>query len=160
VAFGENRTYAIRPGASGDISPVDGKPKSDYLAWSMKNGPYHPTPLIVGDHLYMLFDRGFLSCYDAKTGKSIYEKQRLSGSHGFTSSPWAYDDKIFCLDENGVTFVIQSGPAFKLLHKNQLDDDDMGMATPVVLGDKLLIRTSARLYCIGSQPAAKAGGGR
>jgi outer membrane protein assembly factor BamB len=159
VVFGENRTYAICPGAAGDISPVEGKPKSKYLAWSTKTGPYHPTPLIVGKYLYMLLDRGFMNCYEAETGRSVYEKERIPGGRGFTSSPWTYDDKVFCLNENGVTFVTQSGPKFKVLHRNELADDDMGMATPVIIGDKLLIRTSARLYCIGNQPAGKTGGG-
>ena len=152
VAFGENRTYAIRPGASGNISPVAGKPQSKFLAWSMKTAPYHPTPLIIGENLYMLFDRGFMSCYEAKTGKVVYDKKRVTGGHGgFTSSPWTYGDKIFCLNEDGVTFAIQAGPQFKVLYENELADDDMGMATPVIIDDKLLLRTSARLYCIGSQ---------
>ena len=152
VAFGENRTYAIRPGATGNISPVAGKPQSKFLAWSMKTAPYHPTPLIIGENLYMLFDRGFMSCYEAKTGKIVYDKRRITGGHGgFTSSPWTYGDKIFCLNEDGVTFAIQAGPDFKVLYQNELADDDMGMATPVIIDDKLLIRTSSRLYCIGSQ---------
>ena len=97
-----------------------------------------------------------MSCYEAKTGQLVYEKKRLTGSHGFTSSPWTFDDKIFCLDEDGVTFAIQAGPEFKVLYKNELADDDMGMATPVIVDDKLLIRTSARLYCIGHKATGEA----
>ena len=51
-------------------------------------------------------------------------------------------DKIFCLNEDGVTFVVQTGPKFKLLHTNALAEDDMCMATPVIVGDRLLIRTA------------------
>jgi outer membrane protein assembly factor BamB len=47
-----------------------------------------------------------------------------------------------------VTFVFAAGDAFKLLHSNRLSADDMGMATPAIVGDRLLLRTSARLYCI------------
>lgn len=159
VAFGENRTYAVLPGASGNISPVEGKPKSPYLAWHSKSAPYHPTPLIVGENLYMLLDRGFVTCCDARTGKMIYEKERITGGGAFTSSPWTYDGNIFCLNEDGVTFAVQPGPNFKVLYRNELASDDMGMATPVIIDDKLLIRTSARLYCIGNQVAGKAAGG-
>ena len=148
VAFGENRTYAVRPGASGDISPVEGRPKDEHLAWSTKTGPYHPTPLIVNQNLYMLFDRGFMACYDAQTGETVYEKQRIPAGRAFTSSPWTYDNKVFCLNEDGVTFAIQPGPKFEVLYRNELADDDMGMATPVVVGNRLLLRTSARMYCI------------
>jgi outer membrane protein assembly factor BamB len=157
VAFGENRTYAVRPGATGDISPVAGKPKSEFLAWSSKTGPYHPTPLIIDDKLYMLFDRGLMSCYDAKTGDAVYEKKRIPVG-GFTSSPWTYDNKVFCLNENGATFAIKAGPDFEVLYQNALADDDMVMATPVIVDDKLLIRTSARLYCIGKATADSVAG--
>jgi outer membrane protein assembly factor BamB len=163
VAFGENRFYAIRPGASGDISPDDKAPLSKFIAWYKKAGPYHPTPLIVGDDLYILFDRSFLSCWKAKTGEMVYDRKRLPNGRGFTSSPWSYGGKIFCVNEDGVTFAVKTGPAFQVLHTNTLSDDDMCMATPVVIGDKLLIRSSVRLYCIQAQTdrsAANAATGR
>jgi outer membrane protein assembly factor BamB len=148
VVWGEHRIYAIRPGASGDISPVPDKPLDSHIAWFQKIGPYHPTPLIVGDRLYMLFDRGFLMCFDAKTGTLVFDKQRLPKGNAFTSSPWSYAGKLFCVNEDGVTYVVDAGPKFKLLHTNSLAEDDMCMATPVIVGDKLLIRTAKRLYCV------------
>ncbi|HEV3302918.1 MAG TPA: PQQ-binding-like beta-propeller repeat protein [Planctomycetaceae bacterium] len=164
VLWGKHRIYAIRPGAKGDISPpdddkdekstatpndpIDDKAIDPHIAWYRKIGPYHPTPLIVGDNLYMLFDRGILMCFDAKTGKLVFNKQRLAKGNAFTSSPWSYGDKLFCLNEDGVTSVVQTGPEFKSLHTNTLAEDDMCMATPVIVGDKLLIRTSKRLYCV------------
>jgi outer membrane protein assembly factor BamB len=156
VVWGEHRIYAVRPGASGDISPVEDKALDSHIAWYQKIGPYHPTPLIVGDRLYMLFDRGFLMCFDAKTGKLIFDKQRLPKGNAFTSSPWSYDDQLFCVNEDGVTYVVGTGPQFKLLYTNSLAEDDMCMATPVIVGDKLLIRTAKRLYCVA--PVAKGEG--
>jgi outer membrane protein assembly factor BamB len=171
VLWGKHRIYAIRPGAKGDLTPPgDEKEKDDkqtvekptpnpptdsrldpHIAWYQKIGPYHPTPLIVGDNLYMLFDRGFLMCFDAKTGKMVFDKQRLPKGDAFTSSPWSYADKLFCVNENGLTFVVQTGPKFKLLYTNKLAEDDMCMATPVIVGDKLLVRTAKRLYCVRQQ---------
>jgi hypothetical protein len=55
---------------------------------------------------------------------------------------------VFCLNEDGVTFVVKAGDQFELLHTNTLAEDDMGMATPAIVGDRLLIRTAARMYCI------------
>ena len=52
----------------------------------------------------------------------------------FTASPWAYDGKVFCLNEDGVTFVLRAGDKFELLHTNKLADDDMCMATPAIVG--------------------------
>lgn len=141
--------YAIRPGAAGDISLEDEATSSDSIAWLQKQaGPYNTSPLIYGDNIYVLLDRGFFAAYDAKTGAEIYPQQRIPDGRAFTASPWAYDGKIFCLNEDGVTFVIKAGPTFEILHTNPLGDEVMCMATPAIVGDKLLIRTDTQLYCI------------
>ena len=141
--------YAIKPGAEGDISVTSKDTSNDFIAWSnWKAAPYNPSTLLYQDQIYVLLDRGYLSAFDPKTGSSIYGKQRLPGSTGFTASPWAYQGKIFCFNEDGGTNVCQAGKSFELLHTNQLAEDDMGMATPAIAGKNLLIRTSARIYCI------------
>lgn len=156
VVWGSNPLYAIKPGASGDISPGEDVTSNEHIVWSsQKIGPYHPTPLILGETLYILYDRGFMAAYDAKTGKEVYPKKRIPNGKAFTSSPWTYGGKLFCLNEDGVTFVIKPGPDFEILHTNTLADDDMGMATPVIVGEKLLIRTGPRLYCVGSASTAR-----
>jgi outer membrane protein assembly factor BamB len=141
--------FAIRPGASGDISLAQDETSNKYIAWFQpKAGPYNPSPLVYGDYYYTLLDFGFFTCHDAKTGKEIYGKQRIdpSAGSGFTSSPWAYNGKIFCLSEDGDTFIIQAGPEYKLVGKNSLDE--MCMATPAVVRGSLIIRTASRLYRI------------
>ena len=120
-----------------------------YIAWSnWKAAPYNPSTLLYQDQLYILLDRGYLSAVDPKTGAEIYAKQRLPGSTGFTASPWAYQGKIFYFNEDGGTNVCKAGKDFELLHTNQLAEDDMGMSTPALAGSSLIIRTSARIYCI------------
>jgi hypothetical protein len=81
-------------------------------------------------------------------GKEIYPAQRIPSGGSFTSSPWAYDDKIFFLNEDGTTFVLKAGKDFQILHTNTLTPEDMGMASPAIVGDRLLIRTSSKIYCI------------
>jgi len=141
--------FAIRPGASGDISLSETVTNNPFIAWHETSaGPYNPSPLVYGDHFYVLFDYGFLNCRDAKTGREVYDKHRLNidGSSGFTASPWAYDNKVFCLSEDGDTFVLQAGPEYKLLGKNSLGE--MCMATPAIARDSLIIRTASSLYRI------------
>jgi outer membrane protein assembly factor BamB len=141
--------YAIRPGASGDISLKEGQTANEWIAWSHpKSAPYNPTTLVYDARLYVLYDGGRLACFDARDGTVTFERERLPKGAGFTASPWAYGGNIFCLNEDGVTFVVKAGDQFKLMHTNPLADDDMGMATPAIAGDRLLIRTSARVYCI------------
>jgi outer membrane protein assembly factor BamB len=141
--------YAIRPGASGDISLQPGETANEFIAWSNPvGGPYNPSPLYYDGRLYVLYDRGLVSCFDAKTGKVLYDRERLPNGFAFTSSPWATGGKIFCLNEDGICFVLRAGDKFELLHTNKLADDDMCMATPALVGDRLLIRSAARVYCV------------
>jgi outer membrane protein assembly factor BamB len=148
VADAARPAYAIRPGASGDISLKPGETTNQFIAWSLPTGaPYNPTPLVYGDVYYTLLDRGFMTAHDARTGKEIYSRQRITtNASAFTSSPWAYNGKIFAMSEDGETFVMQAGPEFKVLRSNALDE--MTLATPAVVRGSLLVRTSGKLYRI------------
>jgi outer membrane protein assembly factor BamB len=143
--------FAVKPGAAGDISLKPGETANAFVAWHLpQGGPYNPSPLVYGDYYYTLYDRGFLTCHDARTGREVYGKVRLDdAAQAFTASPWASDGRIYALSEDGDTFVIQAGPEFKLLARNSLDE--MSMATPALVKGNLLIRTSTRLYRIGSK---------
>lgn len=143
--------YAIRPGASGDITLDEGETSNEYIAWSQPEAaPYNPSTVIYGDQVYVLYDRGIFASYDAKSGELIYEKKRLSGGRSFTSSPWAYDGKIFCLSEFGETFIIKAGPEFEQLGTNQLSSEELCMATPAIVGERLILRTGDALVCIAN----------
>jgi outer membrane protein assembly factor BamB len=147
--------FAIKPGASGDISlDADKKETSNkYIAWAnLKAGPYNVTPVLYKDVIYVLYDRGFLASFDAHTGKALYEPAlaRLGASEHYTSSPWAYNGKVFCLSEEGQTLVIPTGGTKpKIVHKNELDE--LCMATPAIVRGSLLIRTESQLYRITSK---------
>ena len=153
--------YAIRPGASGDISlfPADamrtgitsGFPgpltSSDAIAWSYPLlGTYNTTAIVYGDYYYTLLDRGFLVAHDARTGEEVYGRTRLEIGNGFTASPWAYNGKLFLLSEDGETFVVKAGAEFEILHTNQLNE--MTLATPAIAQGSLIIRTQSKLYRI------------
>jgi outer membrane protein assembly factor BamB len=141
--------YAIHPGASGDISLKSGQTSNASIAWSRPtDAPYIPTTLVFDQRLYVLYDRGTLSAFNSQSGKPFYEQKKLPEGLHFSSSPWAYNGHVFCLNEDGVTFVVRAGNQFELTGKNRLADDDMCMATPAIVGDRLLIRTAARVYCI------------
>jgi outer membrane protein assembly factor BamB len=141
--------FAVKAGARGDISLKEGETSNEYIAWYQRQaGPYNPSPLVYGDNYYTLLDRGIFTCHDARTGREIYGKQRIDPeASAFTASPWAANGKIFALSEDGDTFVIQAGNAFKVLGKNPLDE--MCMATPAISRGSLIIRTATKLYRIG-----------
>ena len=143
--------YAIRPGASGDITLPEGGTSNDYVVWSHPQlGSYNPSALVYGDYHYTWLDRGILICYDALTGAEVYPRVRVSrGGSLFTASPWAYNGKIFNISEDGDTYVVKAGPDFELLATNSLNQ--WTLATPAIAHGSLIVRTVSTLYRIAQQ---------
>ena len=113
-------TFAVRPGANGNLAPDGDFERSEFIAWYQgKSSPYNPSQIVYGDYLYTLYDRGFLTCHDAKTGKEVYGKRRFSPPGSFTASPWAYGGRLFFLSEDGLTYVVKAGPEFEILERNR-----------------------------------------
>jgi len=145
--------FAIRPGATGDITLKADQTSNDHIVWCQKNAaPYNPSSLLYQGRIYVLYDRGFIACFAARTGKEIYSRQRINGGRGFTSSPWAYRGHVFCLNEDGETFVLKAGDQYELVGRNRLGEEEMAMATPALAGEHLLVRTADYLYSIGLSP--------
>ncbi len=142
---------AVKAGATGDITPRPGVTATEAVAWLLpKAGPLAASPLLYEGHLYILEQHlGLVSCYDAATGKQVY-RERLPQARGFLASPWAYQGRVFCLDEDGLTFVLGAGPVFHVLGKNQLGETSW--ASPALAGDTLYLRTIDHLYCIKNKP--------
>jgi outer membrane protein assembly factor BamB len=139
--------YAIRPGAEGQSTLGENPAEHPHVAWSQPQaGPYNTSPIVYGDYYYTLLDRGFMTCHDARTGEEIYGKVRFPEGASFTASPWAYNGKIFCLGEDGDTYVVKAGPEFEVVGINRVEE--LCLATPAVADGKLLLRTASRLYCI------------
>jgi len=139
--------FAMRPGAAGDISLKEDQTSNDYIVWSQpRGGTYLPSAVAYQGAIYTLTETGILNRFDAKTGKQTYKTRIDPAATAFTTSPWIYNDKLFCLSEEGQTFVVTTGEQFQLLHVNELDD--MALASPALVGERLLIRTEHRLYSI------------
>lgn len=138
--------YAIKPGAKGDITLQGDATSNEFIAWTQKHGSsIHPGYLISGDRLFVCYDSGLLGCFNAKTGEEIIPKTRLNTKGGrFYASPWSYNGRIFMLNENGDTWVIEDAPEYKLVRKNSLGD--VAWATPAIARGSLFIRTYSFLY--------------
>jgi outer membrane protein assembly factor BamB len=140
VASGKNGPVAaIRPGGAGDTT-------NTHVVWRHETGgPYVCSPLLYGDYLYVHTEQGILTCYDAKGGTFQYQ-QRLEGK--FTASPVAGDEKVYCTNEDGTTFVVKAGPRYELLARNSLDE--YCLASPAVVDGQIFLRTEKHLFCIQS----------
>jgi outer membrane protein assembly factor BamB len=141
--------FAVKPGAKGDITLKKDQTQSDAIAWSTtRGGPYIPTPVIYGDHLYVLSNNGVLSAYDVRTGQRIYQ-QRLGSGGSFSASPVAADGKIYLASEDGDVHVVKAGPAYELLATNTVGE--VVMATPAISDGLIIVRGLRNVLAIGQK---------
>jgi outer membrane protein assembly factor BamB len=139
--------YAIRLDATGDISLGENATSNKYVAWSVpRDGAYMITPLIYGDYLYSSKNNGVLFCFEAKTGKRVYQERLGDGTTGFTASPVAAAGKLYYSSEDGDIYVIKAGPKFEVLAKN--DMGEICMATPAISEGTLFFRTQGHVVAI------------
>lgn len=130
--------FAIRPDGTGDVTDT-------HVAWSIKaeGAPLSPSPLLIGEDLYLVNDRGVATCLDARTGKRHWQN-RLGGN--FSASPLYADGRIYFLDETGKTTVIAPGHEFHVLATNTLEGRTL--ASISVWGKSLYLRTDTHVYRI------------
>ena len=133
---------AISLDATGELT--DGRK----LLWEYKqNTPYVPSPLLTGDRLY--FTKGnsaVLTCLDTKTGKPLYESERIPGLRSLYASPICAGGRIYITGRDGTTVVLKRSDQLEVLATNPLDDPID--ASPVAVGKSLLLRAERYLYCI------------
>jgi outer membrane protein assembly factor BamB len=140
--------FAIKAGAEGDITPDSGSLSSDGVAWFNPDAAFlgSPSPLLYNGLVYLISSRGGeITCLDAETGEIIY-KEKIEKVAACWASPWVNQNKIFFMDEKGVTRAFKAGREFELLDENKLDD--RFWASVAVAGDAYLFKGDKRLYCI------------
>ena len=141
--------YAVKAGASGDISLPKGESASAAVAWSNdREGTYIPTPLLYRDILYTLNSNGIVIAYNATTGERIY-RARVGGGGAFAASPIAADGRLYFASEDGDVFVVKAGAEYVELGKYSMSE--VVMATPAISDGVMVIRTLGHLYGIGTR---------
>lgn len=144
----EKPIFAIRPGASGDITLTNDQTSNNFVAWSKtRRGPYMPTPIIYGDHLYTLLNQGILDCYDLKTGNEIFRQRLAHSGGGFSASPVAADGKLYLPGEDGEIFVVKADTTYELIARNEMGERIM--ASPALSDGILYVRAEKHLFAIG-----------
>lgn len=145
--------YAIRAGASGDISLKPNETSSQHIAWSMqRGGTYMPTPLIYGEYMYTCANQGVIACYNPKTGERLYQ-QRIGDKGGsYSASPVAADGKIYLSSEDGEIFVVKAGGKYELLATNQMGE--VLMATPAISDGMIFVRGRNNVFAIADRGAS------
>ena len=135
TGFQQPELLAVRPDGTGDVTRT-------HVAWSLKRGaPLTPSPIVVGDELYVVNDGGIATCIDARSGVSVWQ-QRLGGT--YSASPVFADGRIYFLAEQGATTVIVPGKEFRKLAINVLDGGLL--ASMAISSGSLFLRTDSHLY--------------
>ena len=135
TGFQQPELLAVRPDGTGDVTRT-------HIAWSLKRGaPLTPSPLAVGDELYLVNDAGIATCIDARSGAIVWQ-QRLGGT--YSASPVFADGRIYFLAEQGVTTVIVPGKDFRRLATNTLDGGLL--ASMAISSGAIYLRTDSHLY--------------
>ena len=120
------------------------RPDGKVLWHRRKESSYVPSPIAAGKYFFVVGDKGHLSCLAARTGKVMWS-EKLGRHH--SSSPVSVGGKLYFLDDDGVTFVIDAAPKFRLITKNALKEPCR--ASPAISDGKIFIRGTKNLYCIG-----------
>lgn len=137
-----NAVLAIRPGGRGDIT-------TSHLAWkSIRSLPYVCSPVYFDGHLYTVKNGGLASCYNAATGKPLYQDERLGAGGDYYASLVAADGRIYAVSQQGIVSVLAAGASLTILARNELSEDVM--ATPAIVGKVIYVRTAGHLYAFGS----------
>jgi len=132
---------AMRPGGSGDAS--------DRVLWRYDKGTaYVPSPILVDGLLYLVTDKGLVSCLDAKTGKVHYEGGRPPSGTSFMASPVAVAGHLLMSSMDGDTIVLKAGTAHQVVRANSLGEPIA--ASPAVAGGRIYIRGEHHLFAIGT----------
>ena len=138
--YPEKALLAIRADGSGDVTASHLKWKSD------RKAGYVTSPLAAAAFVYAVADKGLMRCYDAKSGKVVWERHLHAPVY---SSPVLVGERIYLFDRKGKGYVMQGGGTFKMLAENTLDNG--AFATPVIVGGRIYLRTLGDLYCISGE---------
>jgi hypothetical protein len=140
------KTFAIKLGGSGDVT-------NSNVTWQYDKGTaYVPSSILYNEYLYLMSDRGILTCIDARTGKVIYEGGRIPVPATFTASPVAFDGKLLLTSEDGDTYIIKAGPKHEVIATNSVGEPVF--ASPAISDGMIFIRAASNLYCIGAGKTA------
>lgn len=139
------RAYAFKLGGSGNL--VD----SAHVAWHYAKGTaYVPSPILHGRYLYLMTDKGLLTCLDATTGEVQYEGGRVPVPATFTASPIAVGDRLLLTSEDGDTFVVKAGPVHEVVATNPIGEPVY--ASLAVARGTIFIRGERHLFAISRGP--------
>ena len=148
VAYGRNdkgapRLHGIKLTGEGDVTKTNRVWKRDDLS------TFVPTPIAYKGKFYIVGDHGKVTCLDPATGETVWSDSFGKNRAKFYASPLIAGGKLYAAREDGVVFVANIEGEFKVLAENDMGESII--ASPVPIGNRLLIRGIENLYCISGE---------
>jgi outer membrane protein assembly factor BamB len=145
---GAKVAMAVRLGGDGNLRD------SPSVLWRYNKGAaYVPSPIAIGDYLYLVSDTGIMTCIDGATGERKYEGGRVPIPATFFASPVAFDDKIVLTSEDGDSFVVKGGPVHEVVRTNTVGEPVY--ASPAIANGTIYIRGITHLFAIANTEKKK-----
>jgi outer membrane protein assembly factor BamB len=134
-----NQLFAIKPGGKGDIT-------ESHVLWQVSRQlPYVSSPVAVNGRVFTMKNGGLVSCYEAKSGRVIYQGQRVDAAGEYYSSAVAAGGRIYITSQRGTLVVLDAtSESLKVLSRSEMGDPVF--ATPAVLDGVVYLRTEKHLY--------------
>jgi len=140
--FRDPRLMAIKLGREGDLTGTDS------ILWSQTRGlAYTTSPVLHDNKLYFVTDNGLISAYNATTGEPYFAQVRLPKAYNLKASPVGANGKLYLATEDGDVVVLRMSEKFDVIATNTLADQ-VFIATPVIAGGELFLRSQNKLFCI------------
>lgn len=140
----ERPIVAVKKGGKGDVTDT-------HVAWKYddRKGPDVPSAVSDGKHVFLVHDKGFITCISAKTGKTVWGPERLPGGT-YSASPLLAAGRLYITNEDCETTVLAAGPMHEELARNKLEGG-YTLSSWAVSGSRLFLRAGEYLYCIGEK---------
>jgi len=130
---------ALKPDGQGDITG-----SAAQRVWTHARTPDVPSPLILGDLVYLCMQDGNLYCLNRATGEEYYFERTHRQRH--RASPVYADGHIYLTARDGVISVVKAGPKFELVAQNELGEAIA--ASPVISNGTMYLRTFDSLWAV------------
>lgn len=135
--------YGIQLGKSGSFEGTN------YLWQRSDTGTFVPSPTVWQNQVYLLRDRGEIECLDPLTGNTIWRDTLPKSSANYYGSPVIAAGNLYAVREDGGCFVANVTGKFVVRAENNFGE--RVIATPVLLGDRILVRGEQHLICLGEK---------
>jgi outer membrane protein assembly factor BamB len=125
--------------------------EKERVAWQREEiGADVPTPTVEGDRIFLVTDKGDVTCVRAADGQTLWSGSLPKSRTNYSSSPMLAGGHLYLTREDGVTYVLKAGDAFEIVSENPLEATTV--ATPIFVDGRIILRTFDSLYCIANQP--------